>query len=695
MKIVKGEVLFTREQLMNFLVRIAKELRHEGIGVSTGELEASIKLIENYCALQGKIYEENHVYFLTVKELMELLKASLLKHDRFENVFEKVVEETLIPQNIIKNKFTREIETYLKELGLRFGEKIPLSKMKRIIRRRNGRDKIFNTLSKMGVIVKNRKYGFYEILDEKSIDILLSKNITMFKSISELANNIAYRRLEKSSLRRIYDEKDFYLDTIEAAIDGNVDLTNLSINKLIGLSKIAYLKGKTSLSKRIANIVAQRILKNNVEAKSADEETLVDVLEKTDMLTPEIIEAIIKGNPRIADKLLKRHREHVLLSLKNIDDVDAQKTIASKALKFKLKRKEIETLVNNLRPEALGVFEKYVNYELSRREEILIKAAAKLAKAFEYFRKAFTEDNEGYLDMAYGVLEDYGKLMNKYRREIKGKRTTLEMLLEDKISLLNTLLSMVTSSYPTLPSKLRASPTMETLYVLKEVYDAAVDPRAKKKILSIASIVAQKLKSKIRSSIISRKYVKSSLRSSSIVIRDSIYNVLRKRSSPLVYRRRKRARKITLLIDVSGSMKSYAQNAILIASAFIRIVGNVIVFRENVLRVNKNIIRNPARMVEFLFNLKFGGWTNISKALEEARKLRSKTVVLISDLKQTVSTKKPSIEAKELMKSGTKLVIITPPLYDKALANEMKLLGAKIINIRDSSELIKALSFAL
>jgi len=698
MRIIKGEVVFTREDLLSFLAKLAKDLRSEGLTVGTSELEVTTRLIENYCALLGKIRAKEHKYTLGYNELMDLLKASLLKHDNFENVFEEIVKENLIPYSIVKTRVLKEIEAYLKDLGLRFGEKVPFTRMKKIIRKRSSREKVFEILSKIGVIVKNRKHGFYEVLDEKSAEKLLSKNaglLRIVKNIEELANTLAYRKLERTSISKIYDEKDFYLNTIETAITCKADLSRISMNKLVNLSKIAYLKKRNSLSRKISRIIAERILRNSGELKDVDEKLLVDVLEKTGALTPEIIEAIVKGKPKAAEKLLKKHKEVVIASIANIGNIEAQKTIASKTLKLKLKRKDIEALIDGLKPEALTVLEKCKCKELSRSEIVLVKAVSKLAKAFEYFRKAHLEDNKGYMDMAYGMLSDYNNLMSEYTRIAQKNKSDIEKKILRKAETLNMLITVATSNRPILPSKIITSPKIETLSILKELYDASLNPKVKEKILNIASKVTQKLRSRIRSSILSRKYAKTPLRSSSIIVRDSIYNFLRRKSSPIVYRRRRKERKVTLLIDISGSMRTYAENAILLASAFVKIVDNILVFREYTVKIKKSTIRFPEKMVKFLFNLKFGGWTDISKAFEEAKKLRSKTVVLISDLKQTVLTEKPSEKAKELLKSGAKLIVITPPVYDKTLARELEFLGAKVVHVREAQDLVKVLSFIL
>ncbi len=698
MKIVKGEVVFTREDLLNFLVKLAKNLRTEGLAVGTSELETAIRLVENYCALLGKTHSGKYEFILEYNELVDLLKASLLKHDRFENVFEEIVKENLTPYHTVKIRVLREIENYLKDLGLRFGEKVSFAKIKKIIRKRSGREKAFETLFKIGVIVKNRKYGFYEILDEESVEKLLNKNVSLLrnvKNIEELANTLAYRKLEKTSISKIYDEKDFYLNTIETAINHSVDLSNISTNKLVNLSKIAYLKRRKSLLKKISKIIAERIVKNTGELKDVDEEILVDVLEKTNTLTPEVIEAIVKGKPKAAEKLLKKHRKTVIASIAHIEDIETQKAIASKALKLKLKREDIETLIEGLKPEALTILEKCKCEDLSKSETLLIKAISKLAKAFEYFRRAHIEDNKGYLDMAYGMLSDHNRLMNEYAKLPEKGKSRIEEKIFKKAEVLKTLITVVTSDKPMLPSKIVASPTIETLYILKELYDASLNPKVKEKILSVASKVAQKLRSRIRSTILSRKYIKTTLRSSNITVRDSIYNILRRKSSPIVYRRRRKERKIVLIIDVSGSMKAYAESAILLASAFIKVVDNILVFREYVAKLDRSTVRSPERMVRFLFNLKFGGWTNISKALSEAKKLRSKTLVLISDLKQTVLTENPLDKARELLKSGIELIVVTPPVYDKALARKLEFLGAKIIHVKEAHDLVKALGFIL
>lgn len=692
----KGVLVFVEEELLNTLTELSAKLRKISIPISTSEVIDAIKIIKSYCYLNGLFYEDSKTYHIGYEELKQLIKTTLIKKDRYEQIFEKIFEETLYSKESFRHKLLKDVETYLKELKLHYGDKISISKLRRRIREGDDKETAFYILRKLDIIRKNGKRGIFEVAERKDVEKIITKhmaNIKTIKNLAELANYAAMKKLQKYPLRKIKDERDLYLNSVENLLVSKMKFENVSSEKLLNISNFAYSKGKKFISRSLAEIIANRILANPLEAKFIEEKMLVDIFEKHHLFDLHLIATILNANPKASEQLVKTRKEEII-NIMNKLNIEAQRAIVNKLVKMRLSREELVKLLTTLNPRAFSVLEKIRNVNLSEREEMLIKAAAKLARAFEYFRKATLEDNKAYLDMAKGAIIEYNELMNKYK-SISEPTSTLERGINAKINTLNALISAVTAPTSSIINivHLISKSDINTLYTLKEIYEATIDETTSRNILHIASIVAQKLRSKIKSQSLKSKREKTKRKSSSIIIRDTIYNMLRNEENPVVYRIRKRETKITLLIDTSGSMKEFAEQALLIASAFAKNIGELIVFKETALRIPKTTLKNPMKLVNFLFTLKFEGWTNITAALNEASRRRGKkTIVMISDLKQTVKGYDLISKAESIMKCGVRLIILTPPIYDKEAADKLKFLGARIIHIKNLNEFVKKLT---
>lgn len=691
----KNEIIFSEEELIDLLIKLCKELRNKGVPLSISEVENAIKILKTYCSLTGYIKKKEQ-YVVPFNDFKEVLKAVLAKRVNYENVFEETLNNFILKKTPLKCKIVRDIEFNLKGLRLRYGDRIPIAKVKALITDPN-KKQAFYTLWKLGVIRKDSRKGVFEIVKKEKINSIVSKCVEYnFKDLNKAANFIMLKNIQKCSLRRIKDEKDFYLDSIEDIIRNRLSIEDLSSVKILELSLYAFEKKRKNVSKFLAKTLAHRILKTPLEVKSLDPSKLIKVLKEHDLLDPQIITSILNYNPKAVNELIKDYRSTLLETLPSIK-LESQKLVISKLFKFSLSKNEIHKIISNINPRALSSLEKIKYSNLNASERILIKAASKLARAFEYYRKAFLENNEGYYDMADSVLEEYHSLMKQYSSTIPARKMSeLEKALIEKIDVLNTLLASITSrTLSNLPYILKIyGASFQTLHLLKEVYEAAVDDKAKKNVLHAASMVVQRLKTKYRSYIITTKRKKTKRKTASMVIRDSIYNVLRFEEKPIVYQERKKEVKVVLLVDVSGSMREFAEHAILIASTFTRSISDLIVFREYVLKVSNRILKNPILLVEFLFNLKFGGWTNIALALSEvSRRKGKKVVVMISDLKQTVKGYNPLNEAKYAIKGSIEFIVLTPPLHDEVFANELKTLGAKVYTVNNVEDFVRKLAY--
>ncbi|RLG75931.1 MAG: hypothetical protein DRO23_02605 [Thermoprotei archaeon] len=691
----KNEILFKEEELVNFLIKLCKELRNKGMPLSISEVENAMKILKTYCSLTGYIKEKEQ-YMVPFNDFKEVLKAVLAKRVNYESVFEEVLNNFVLKKASLRYKIVRDIEFNLKELRLHYGDRIPVAKVKVLVKNPS-KKQAFYTLWKLGVIKKDSRKGVFEIARKEKINSIVSKCVEHnLKDLNKAANYIMLKNIQKCSLRRIKDEKDFYLDSIEDIIRNKLSIEDLPNTKILELSLYAFEKKRRNVSKFLAKILAHRILKAPSEVKTLDSSKLIKVLKEHDLLDSQIIASILNYNPKAVNELIKDYRNTLLETLSSIR-LESQRLVISKLFKSPLSKNEIHKIISTANPRALSSLEKIKYNNLNASEQILIKAASKLAKAFEYYRKAFLENNKGYYDMANSVLEEYHNLMKQYSSTIPvHKMSELEKIVTEKIDVLNALLASVSSGMSSnLPYILKIyGAGFQTLHLLKEVYEAAVDDEVKKNILHAASMVVQRLKTKYRSCITTAKRKKTKRKTANMVIRDSIYNVLRFEEKPIVYQERKKEVKVILLVDVSGSMREFAEHAILIASTFTKSISDLIVFREYVVKVPNRILKNPILLVEFLFNLKFGGWTNIALALSEAsRRKGRKVVVMISDLKQTVKGYNPLDEAKYAVKGSIEFIVLTPPLHDEAFANELKTLGAKVYAVNNVEDFVRKLAY--
>ncbi len=123
--------------------------------------------------------------------------------------------------------------------------------------------------------------------------------------------------------------------------------------------------------------------------------------------------------------------------------------------------------------------------------------------------------------------------------------------------------------------------------------------------------------------------------------RESIYNLIRMITPFIIWRRPVRSRQFVLVLDKSASMRQFAFYALLSAASLSPYVKRLVLFDTDVVVIDRldRHIRRPRRVLDLIMSTRFEGYTNISKALEEAVKgLSPQTLVLVSDLKQTVIT---------------------------------------------------------
>jgi len=214
--------------------------------------------------------------------------------------------------------------------------------------------------------------------------------------------------------------------------------------------------------------------------------------------------------------------------------------------------------------------------------------------------------------------------------------------------------------------------------LLSNLY-ASPDPEVRREAYRLAQRIWHARATLLKSTIL-RRWRKTGVRGR-VELRETVYRMVRMQQEPLVYRRRRRSPGVVLAVDRSSSMVPYATWAMLTASAFSRNVRRLVLFGEDVEVIE--VSRGPRRLVDLLLSARFGGYTNISAAMLEAtRDLPPATLVLISDLKQTVQAESPVRVAERLIRSRWRIVVVAPPSRDLVVEEALRERGVRVEVVR-------------
>ncbi len=144
-------------------------------------------------------------------------------------------------------------------------------------------------------------------------------------------------------------------------------------------------------------------------------------------------------------------------------------------------------------------------------------------------------------------------------------------------------------------------------------------------------------------------------------LRRTMSNIARGMLGEIVYRKREGTPPVILVVDRSDSMRKHASQLLDIASSYFDITENLILFSDSVevLRVRKTL--SKTYFIEKLLDIGFAGYTNITLALRVAGKLArpGSTVVVISDMQQTVRDEPYVRELERLSRKRVKTIIYT------------------------------------
>lgn len=699
--VIENSILHTTipENMVFKVVSLANELRRCGVNVGISEVITALKMFKTYIKITGgNVHDYNTLYMI--------LKAVFVKRESEEKVFDNIVSK-LYTENMAKDLIKQTTQT-LKVLGLKYNDKV--YSRRKILQgktREERRSKLeaYTTLKKLGIIYRD-EHGRERVVSRGQAEEIIRKVLAKVhtKSLSELAQKVWEDRLGRIPSYKIRE----YADIISVQPISVETLEKLPTHKLLEIVKVLEKTSNRSLLHNILDEIVKR-LETDTISESTPYSDLIDILVKYERLDSKTIILILLNYPKAVSKLLKLS-SNTLVTLKNILPqlpIDKQAEIVKRLTSSEklISPSDVREILKSISPYAFkGISDKGIS-KLTLLENLLVKSLSSLARAYEYSIEAVKSGNMGYTNLAFREYEKAIKLYYEYER-VKCKQENnapdYKFLkhLECNFNILRVIVEpSLNGSSIKLPSRiLLSSGGIDYVTIIRELstlYDSVVDEKVKNEILSIASRIAHKLRDKLRSHIITPRREVTFRRTHKVALRRTLYNLIRYHTC-ILYMGKRREGKIILVVDVSGSMRDYAEWAILASSAFSYIVSHLILFSHNITVYDKSTLKNPRNITKILFNLKFHGWTDIVKALEESEKIarenRINRIIVVSDLKQTVR-RSERIEdvVSRFIKKKLKLLFIVPPVHDSRTAITLKNLGVKVITLKDAKILPRKL----
>jgi uncharacterized protein with von Willebrand factor type A (vWA) domain len=142
----------------------------------------------------------------------------------------------------------------------------------------------------------------------------------------------------------------------------------------------------------------------------------------------------------------------------------------------------------------------------------------------------------------------------------------------------------------------------------------------------------------------------------------------------VAYRRRRKTANIVLIIDRSDSMRKHADKIVEIASAYLNKASHLVLFSDEVKVTSISSWKSRLYLLDQILDLSFHGYTNITMALRQARRLAKpgSTLVLISDLQQTIKDHSPLKLIEDLGKGGYRIIIYTTKEASRVLGTTLR-----------------------
>ena len=615
--------------IISNLPQVAERLRSRGFRVGVSEVVELARLARTYADLRRReVLDEDEV---------EVLAYAVLKAPGSDKAFIEELRGSLSSRRVSEaaERIEAEIGEKLRVLGVAPGWRVSKKKAGR-----KGREALaaYLQLRRIGVI--SGRPGSERVVDPQDIrriSVTLAKR--GFESLEE-----AYRDMKPLKGR------DYALMEAESGL--HPEPGRLEEKRLIELGWAATRKGNTSLLRAVAREVARRVESGGF-VRTGDAFRL---LKAAGLLDSRLLSELIASDPSLVDEarfLPPREYARAVAKAAEMAGLERGGELVAKALRGSRER-EAREILSRVQPEMLWAVKKHpFKGKEATALEASIAAARSLVDAIRYLETG----NEGWRDMALDDAEKALRLASKARAS--GGLTPDPSRAESLARLALSVVSLASGPGEAMAAGAIASKlgVVEAVRVLKAAYSRARDDEARRLLASSLERLLRRLASREGLRLLPRWRVSET--GGRVDVRRSIYRLARHSPSPIIFRERERASRISLALDVSGSMIDYSSWALTVATLFSRNVERVVMFSHRV-----RVVEGPLKareLAEVLLQAEFKGYTNISAALREAAECGARRIVVVSDLKQTVDDEPVPSVVRRLASSGRKIVFISPP----------------------------------
>jgi uncharacterized protein with von Willebrand factor type A (vWA) domain len=279
-------------------------------------------------------------------------------------------------------------------------------------------------------------------------------------------------------------------------------------------------------------------------------------------------------------------------------------------------------------------------------------------RCLEMLKRYLETENQGYLDM----IRD--ELRIDTRSEVKEYRVGGETALEKLIA----RFALNPRDYSAL-ARIALMEGGETAILVMRHLSSKRKRRVAEQIASMLAKLSGGRRLRVKGGRWEKTYQRER-----IDIRRTLVLKSRGKIGEVAYRRRRKTANIVLIIDRSDSMRKHADKIVEIASAYLNKASHLVLFSDEVKVTSISSWKSRLYLLDQILDLSFHGYTNITMALRQARRLAKpgSTLVLISDLQQTIKDHSPLKLIEDLGKGGYRIIIYTTKEASRVLGTTLR-----------------------
>lgn len=285
-------------------------------------------------------------------------------------------------------------------------------------------------------------------------------------------------------------------------------------------------------------------------------------------------------------------------------------------------------------------------------------SSSRSRRCLEMLKRYLETENQGYLDM---IREE---LRIDTRSEVKEYRVGGEIALEKLIA----RFALNPRDYSAL-ARIALMEGGETAILAMRHLSSKRKRRVAEQIASMLAKLSGGRRLRVKGGRWEKTYQRER-----IDIRRTLVLKSRGKIGEVAYRRRRKTANIVLIIDRSDSMRKHADIIVEIASAYLNKASHLVLFSDEVKVTSISSWKSRLYLLDQILDLSFHGYTNITMALRQARRLAKpgSTLVLISDLQQTIKDHSPLKLIEDLGKGGYRIIIYTTKEASRVLGTTLR-----------------------